>query len=217
MQVCYNSIYRGELSLGSTAVSGVIYCTPVLRDRVQSKIIIPMEALHKMKKIVLMTAICCLLLTAGCGSTKTKDEEKASSQKVSADDITTESFDIPPRETFAEIPSGAEQSFDCVVKTIDKNYPKAEKSVKRYYGYLGEEEVDGALSYIFAVYDSADGSHSTVATAAVTADCSRVYALDENSGQFWLIEKYEPAQKPAEFSWTVTVPAEDELTTDQEI
>lgn len=172
-----------------------------------------------MKKIVLMTAICCLLLMAGCGSTKSKDMENkgAASQEISADDMNAEGFDIPPRETFAKIPGGAEQSFDYVVKTIDKNFPKAENSVKRYYGYLGEEEVDGALSYIFAVYDSADGSHSAVATAAVTADCSKVYALDENSGQYWLIEKYEPAQKPAEYSWTVTVPAEDELTTDQEI
>ena len=177
-----------------------------------------------MKKIVIMTAICCVLLLTGCGSKKTKDVQKieTSAQTISVEDMTTdgqttEDFVIPPRETFAEIPGDAEQSFDYVVKTIDKNFPKAKKSVKRYYGYLGEEQVEGELSYVFAVYDSANGSNSTVATAAVTADCSKVYALDENSGHYWLIEKYEPVRKPAEFSWTVTSAEDDTLTTDEEI
>lgn len=172
-----------------------------------------------MKKIVIMTAICCLLLMTSCGSKKTKDIEKtkAVEQEASVEEDTTESFSIPPRETFAEIPIEAEKSFDYVVQTIDKTFPKAKKSVKRYYGYMGEDQVEGKLSYVFAVYDSSNGNNSSVATAAVTADGSMVYALDENSGHYWLIDKFEPEKKFTDFSWTITTTLEDELTTDEEM
>lgn len=195
-----------------------------LKGGVQNKIIIPMEALYKMRKVVIAAA-CCAVLMCGCGSKKTevKKDEVAKTEQVittGAEDVTTdghttETFSIPSRETFAEIPAEAEQSFDCVIKTIDKTFPKAKKSTKRYYGYMGEQQVDGTLSYVFAIYDSKEGVQTPVATAAVTADNSRVYALDEDSEQFWLLEQYEPATEKAEFSWTVTAPV-DEVTTDEE-
>lgn len=176
-----------------------------------------------MKKIVIMTAICCILLLTGCGSKKTKDIKKTETtvQTITTDDMTTdgqttEVFVIPPRETFAEIPGEAVQSFDYAVKTIDKTFPKKKKSTKRYYGYLGEEQIEGELSHVFAVYDSNGEKQSSVATTAVTADCSKVYALDENSGHYWLIERYEPVRPLAEFSWTVTAAPDDELTTDED-
>lgn len=175
-----------------------------------------------MKKILLMTAICCLLLMAGCGSKKTNDIRSLGAaadmvaDKTTTDGETVESFVIPSYETFAEMPADAVPSFDQAVKTVDKTFPKKKKSTKRYYGYLGEEQIEGELSYVFAVYDSNGDKQSTVATAAVTADCSKVYALDETSGQYWLIERYEPEKPLAEFSWTVTASPEETLPTADE-
>ncbi len=173
-----------------------------------------------MKKMILLTTVCMALMMCGCGSkgTEGKTEVKtvtAKDEVLTTDGHTTEKFTIPPRETFAEIPAEAEQSFDSVVQIIDKNYPKAKKSAKRYYGYMGEQQVDGTLSYVFAIYDSVEGENTPVVTAAVTADNSRVYALDEESEQFRLIEQLEPAKVKADFSWTVTA-APDEVTTAEE-
>ena len=176
-----------------------------------------------MKKFIMLTVICCALLASGCGKKSEKKIEKAepamavttANEDVTTDGQTTESFTIPPRETFAEIPAEVEPSFDRVIKTIDKNFPKKKKSTKRFYGYLGEQQVDGTLSYVFAIYDSKGESSTKVATAAVTADNSRVYVLDEDSEQFWLLDRYAPADDRAEFSWTVTA-APDEATTAEE-
>lgn len=176
-----------------------------------------------MKKISLLIVLCFTLMISGCGSNNSKQAEKNSSKSsatTSAEDITTseetiESFTIPSRDTFAEIPDEAELSFDRVVNTIDKTFPKAKKNVKRYYGYMGEQPVDGTPSYVFAIYDRTDDADVLVATAAVTADNSRVYALDTDSTQFWLIEQYQPEKSMAEFSRTVTAAPDAETTSEE--
>jgi hypothetical protein len=174
-----------------------------------------------MKKMIVLTAVCMALMLCGCGSKGSAEKKEDVTALTTADEMmtsdghTTENFSIPPRETFAEVPAEAEQSFDSVIQIIDKTFPKAKKSVKRYYGYLGEQQVDGTLSYVFAIYDSVEGVHTPVVTAAVTADNSRVYALDEDSEQFWLIEELTPVKEKAEFSWTVTA-SPDEVTTAEE-
>ena len=180
-----------------------------------------------MNKKMVLTAICCAVLTAvGCGSTRFDSKETAAGPEkavtaVAAEEITsdgqttTEKFTIPSREAFDEIPAEAEVSFDRVIKTVDKNFPKAKKSVKRYYGYLGEQQVDGTDSYVFAIYDSTEDGQSMVATAAVTNDNNRVYILNEDSAQFWLLEQYSPERVPVEYSWTVTAVADSETTPEE--
>ena len=177
-----------------------------------------------MNKKMVLTAVCCAVLTVGCGSTKLDNKETAAapnpavtsvSEEITTNEMTTESYTIPSRETFAEIPAEAEVSLDRVIKTVDKTFPKAKKSVKRYYGYLGEQLVDGTQSYVYAIYDSTDEGQNIVATAAVTNDNNRVYILDEDSEQYWLLDEYAPERVTVQYSWTETEIV-DETTTSEE-
>lgn len=178
-----------------------------------------------MKKKTILTIVCCVMVMCSCGSVKTETSSgKAAASPaavipedgITTDGETAEGIAIPPRETFAEIPEEAELSFDRVVSTIDRTFPKAKKSVKRYYGYLGEQTVDGTPAYLFAIYDSNEGINVQVATAAVTADNNRVYALDPDSTQFWLLEQYQTGKSLADHSWTVTTTVTEEITTADE-
>jgi hypothetical protein len=178
-----------------------------------------------MKRKILLTAVCCALALAGCTKTAMINENEKSAAAnntlvaTEAEDITTDvqitaDFSIPSREAFAEIPEGTEGFFDRVIQAIDKNFPKEKKDVKRYYGYLGEQQVDGTQCYVFAVYDEKDGEQKPVKTAAITSDGSRVYALNEESSQFWLLEQYSD-RVPVDYSWTFTREP-DEVTTSEE-
>ena len=102
---------------------------------------------------------------------------------------------------------------DRVIKSIDKNFPKAD-SDKRFYGYLGEQQIDGTECYVFEVFDSSDGERELVMVAAITFDNSRVYVLNEETSQFWLLEQYSDKVK-VDYSWTMTKDP-DEVTTDEE-
>ena len=70
-----------------------------------------------MKKMILLTTVCMALMMCGCGSKGTEGKTEvetmtATDEVLTTDGHTTEKFTIPPRETFAEIPAEAEQSFD---------------------------------------------------------------------------------------------------------
>ncbi len=172
-----------------------------------------------MKKQIVLTAVCCALALAGCTKTAMLNENEKSAAAndiilaTEAEDLTTADQDSS-HEGFAEIPNDAEDPFDRVIRSIDKNFPKEKKNVKRYYGYLGEKQVDGTLCYVFAVYDEKDGEQQAVTTAAITSDSSRVYALNAESGQFWLLEQFSD-RVPVDYSWTFTK-APDQSATDEE-
>lgn len=140
-----------------------------------------------MRKVVCMTVLCFALMLAGCAESGDTAEKKLTTA-ARADAAAAVQEVIPPRETFAEIPEGAEEAFDHIISIIDKTYPKPEGNVKRYFGYTGEETVEGSRCYVFAVYDSVDEPGSKVVTAAVSDDCGKVFGFDDDSGSYRLIE-----------------------------
>lgn len=180
-----------------------------------------------MKRKIILAAVCFMTALAGCTKSSFIEESKKSAaandvdvfvstegEDITTDMLTTDGLTISAHETYAEIPAEAERSFDRVISSIDKNFPKAGKSVKRYYGYLGEQQIDGTLCYVFEVFDSDDGDRELVMTAAITSDDSRVYAYNEETSTFWLLEQYSDKAK-TEYSWSITKDA-DEATTDGE-
>ena len=180
-----------------------------------------------MNKKIILAAVCFITALAGCTKSSFIEDNKRSAaandvdvfvstgaEDITTDMMTTDGLTITSHETFAQIPSEAEKSFDRVIKSIDKNFPKSSKSDKRFYGYLGEQQIDGTVCYVFEVFDSKDGERELVMTAAITSDNSRVYAYNEETSAFWLLEQYSDKVK-ADYSWTMTKDA-DEVTTDEE-
>ena len=179
-----------------------------------------------MKRKIVLAALCFALALAGCTKSSFIEENKKSAaandvdilistdgEDITSDAMTTDGLTVSAHETFAEIPAKAERSFDRVIKSIDKNFPKAD-SDKRFYGYLGEQQIDGTECYVFEVFDSSDGERELVMVAAITFDNSRVYVLNEETSQFWLLEQYSDKVK-VDYSWTMTKDP-DEVTTDEE-
>ncbi len=142
-----------------------------------------------MRKILYVTVFCFALMLAGCAESGNSSEKELTTAQTAEVDILAESHVIPPREAFAEIPAEAEQAFDHVIKTIDKSYPKSDGGVRRYFGYTGEEIIDGAKCYVFTIYDSSEEAVSKVVTAAVSDDCVKVFGMDDDSGIYRLIEE----------------------------
>lgn len=180
-----------------------------------------------MKRKIALAAVCFVISLASCTKSSFIEENKKSAaandvdfmistegEDIASDMMTTDGLTVSSHGTFAVIPAEAEKSFDRVIKSVDKNFPKAGKDVKRYYGYLGEQKIDGTKCYIFEVFDDSDCDRELVMTAAITSDNSRVYAFNEETSQFWLLEQYSDKVK-ADYSWTITKDA-DEVTTDEE-
>lgn len=141
-----------------------------------------------MRKTICLTMLCFALMLSGCAESGKGEEKQLTTAAQAEAAAEVENYVIPPRETFAEIPAEAEKAFDHVIKTIDRTYPKPEGDVKRYFGYTGEEIVDGSQCYVFAIYDSAEEINRKVVTAAVSHDCGKVFGFDDDSGSYHLIE-----------------------------
>ena len=173
-----------------------------------------------MNKKIILAAVCCTkssFIEDNKRSAAANDVDvfvSTGAEDITTDMMTTDGLTITSHETFAQIPAEAEKSFDRVIKSIDKNFPKSSKSDKRFYGYLGEQQIDGTVCYVFEVFDSKDGERELVMTAAITSDNSRVYAYNEETSAFWLLEQYSDKVK-ADYSWTMTKDP-DEVTTDEE-
>ncbi len=164
-----------------------------------------------MRSIVLLAVTAAVALASCGGSTGSKTQAAKQTSAVTTDAETssasTETFTIPERDTFAEIPEGAEQSFDMVMDAVNKSYPNDEKGSHRLYGYMGEEQIDEEKCYIFAVYDRKKDVHTEVATAAVNEDSSKVYVYNEDTMTYQLLDIPE---EPEETTWACTTVPEAE-------
>ena len=137
-----------------------------------------------MKRVIFLTLTLALSLTSCAGIAN--DDNSRSTEATTA---MTKNYTIPSRETFAELPEEQVNSLDYVIEAVDNKYPK-ESGIKRYYGYMGEEVVDGSKCFVFGVYDQSSEGQAQIATAAVTEDNTKVYALDDASQEYALIKTF---------------------------
>lgn len=164
-----------------------------------------------MKKVTVFAALMlCAAVFCSCGAAngssaaaKENTDVTTTVQTAAPDDenVTTETFTLPSKETFAQIPEDAEQSFDVVIKAVKASYP-AENKTKRLYGYLGEEEVNDCQCYIFAVYDKNKDVHTEVATVAASVDGSSIFVYNAETLTYDVLDIPEDTSSAkTEYHW----------------
>lgn len=159
-----------------------------------------------MKRVIFLTFSLAMILSS-CASIA-NDSDSRTTQTTAM----TQNYTIPSRETFAELPEEQVSTLDYAIEAVDNKFPK-ESGIKRYYGYMGEETVDGGRCFVFGVYDQSAEGQAQIATAAVSEDNSKVYVLDEASHQYSLIKTFSEKKVPDEYSWVLPEPtsAEDSV------
>lgn len=162
-----------------------------------------------MKRIIaLLTAIFTAAAMCSCGSSGKSDSDSSKKSEtttavttVAEEEVTTETFTLPSKETFAQIPDEAAESFDYVIEAVKKSHPTEVKGSTRLYGYLGEEDVNDSKCYLFAVYDKKKDVHTEVATVAVTEDSSELYVYNSETLTYVPLEVPEDENVKPEYHW----------------
>lgn len=155
-----------------------------------------------MKTVIFLTIITTLLLSGCAGFAKDTDSSSLAQTAVTTAGSTTENFTIPSRETFAELPDEQVNSLDYVMSAADEAFPKESRDIKRYYGYMGEELVEGGKCFVFAVYGQTGEGQEQIATIAITEDNTRAYILDEASQKYTLLKVFTDKMTLDEYSWS---------------
>ncbi len=157
---------------------------------------------------VLIMTLCAAAVMCSCSNSTEKDSSsKGSAASENAvteapeESASTETFTLPSRETFAQLPAEAEESFDYVIQAVKKSHPSEEKGSKRLYGYLGVEEINDCSCYLFAVYDEKKDVHTEVATVAVTEDSSELYIYNSDTLTYEVLEVPEGEDDTEEYHW----------------
>ncbi len=172
--------------------------------------------MKKLTAIIIALSTAAVLCSCGSVDSNKNSAEKAEKSEVVTtapnDDIVTETFTLPSRETFAKVPDEASQSFDYVIRSVKKTYPVTEKGATRLYGYLGEEDINECKCYIFAVYDKKEDVHTEVATVAVTEDSSEIYVYNSELSVYESLETSENDSSSNEYHWAETANTSEDVT-----
>ena len=163
-----------------------------------------------MKKLIVLTAIVCAAISlVSCGKTNSSENVNLANTEVTSS-VTTENTEedetvssLPDKTTFEKVPDEAVDSFNYMIETTKKIY--TDTNGKRLYGYIGVETISNKSCYIFAVYEENDGVHTAVATVGVEPNSLKIYALDEQTQKFALLDVPADSDDESQAAWADVV------------